>query len=126
MELSRIGSDFFRPDIQVRGLIVEQVYHLELVRNPPRDQTKIQDEYLIAFPSESLVVELSSVALVKLDAGAEFSNLQTASDNTRLYIDLNQGKIGDEDNLNILGFNLRNIFFITNTQRIRLQEVRDL
>ena len=80
--------------------------------------------YSIAFPSESLIIELSSVALVKLDAGAEFSSLQTASDNTRLYIDLNQGQVGDEDNLNILGFNMkRNIFFITNTQRIRLQEV---
>ena len=70
-----------------------------------------------------LCIELTSVALVKLDAGAEFTSLQTSSDNTRLYIDLNQGKVGDEDNLNILGFNLRNIFFITNTQRIRLQEV---
>ena len=40
MELSRIGSDFFRPDIQVRGLVVEQVYHLELGRNPPRDQAR--------------------------------------------------------------------------------------
>ena len=33
MELSRIGSDFLRPDIQVRGLVVEQVYHLELGKN---------------------------------------------------------------------------------------------
>lgn len=128
MELSRIGSDFFRPDIQVRGLVVEQVYHLELGRNPPRDQTSFQDEYLIAFPSESLVIELASVALVKIDAGAEFSSLQTASEAIRLYIDLNQGQVGDEDKLNILGFQLRNIFFITNTQRIRMQEgenVRD-
>ena len=56
MELSRIGSDFFRPDIQVRGLVVEQVYHLELGRSPPRVQTELQDEYLIAFPSESLII----------------------------------------------------------------------
>ena len=44
MELSRIGSDFFRPDIQVRGLVVEQVYHLELGRNPPRDQARTSQE----------------------------------------------------------------------------------
>ena len=56
MELSRIGSDFFRPDIQVRGLVVDQVYHLELGRSPPRIQTELQDEYLIAFPSESLII----------------------------------------------------------------------
>ena len=72
------------------------------------------------------LIELSSVALVKIDAGAEFSSLQTASEAIRLYIDLNQGQVGDEDNLNILGFSLRNIFFITNTQRIRMQEVRKL
>ena len=72
------------------------------------------------------LIELSSVALVKIDAGAEFSSLQTASEAIRLYIDLNQGQVGDEDNLNILGFQLRNIFFITNTQRIRMQEVRKL
>ena len=74
----------------------------------------------------NLLIELSSVALVKIDAGAEFSSLQTASEAIRLYIDLNQGQVGDEDNLNILGFQLRNIFFITNTQRIRMQEVRKL
>ena len=72
------------------------------------------------------LIELSSVALVKIDAGAEFSSLQTASEAIRLYIDLNQGQVGDEDNLNILGFQLRNIFFITNTQRIRMQEVSKL
>ena len=31
-------------------------WFLELGRNPPRDQTTFQDEYLIAFPSESLVI----------------------------------------------------------------------
>ena len=31
-ELSRIGSDLFRPDIQVRELKIEQVYHLELLQ----------------------------------------------------------------------------------------------
>ena len=72
------------------------------------------------------LIELASVALVKIDAGAEFSSLQTASEAIRLYIDLNQGQVGDEDKLNILGFQLRNIFFITNTQRIRMQEVRKL
>ena len=41
------------------------------------------DEYLIAFPAESLRIELHSVALVKLDAGAKFSSMMTSTDNAR-------------------------------------------
>ena len=127
MELSRIGSDFFRPDIQVRGLVVEQVYHLELIRNPPKaENVQPQDEYLIAFPAQSLRIELHSVALVKIDAGAKFSSMLTNTDNARLYIDLNEGLPGDEDSLDINGFQASNIFFITKTQKIRLKEVSSL
>ena len=127
MELSRIGSDFFRPDIQVRGLVVEQVYHLELIRNAPRssvDPHLPKDEYLIAFPAESLRIELHAVALVRLDAGAKFSSLVTNTDNARLYIDLNHGFPGEEDALDIDGFTPGNTFFITKSQKIRLKEVR--
>lgn len=125
MELSRIGSDFFRPDIQVKGLGIQQVYHLELVKHKINPDVDL-DEYLISVPSESLEIELISVALVKLDAGAKFSKLHAASDNVRLYIDLNHGKIDEEENLNIIGFRPRNIFFVTNTKKIRLEEVSSL
>ncbi len=122
MELSRIGSSFFRPDIQVRGLILDQIYHVELLRNPPRSQQQFEDEYLIASPAQSLIIDLSAVALVKVDAAAEFARMQTASQNTRLYIDLNQGKSGDEDDLNVVGFVPGNIFFVTNSRKIPLKE----
>ena len=125
-ELSRIGSDLFRPDIQLRELRIEQVYHLELLQSPPRKVDEFQDEYLIAFPSEALQIKLYAVALVKLDAGAKFSELKAISEDVRLYIDLNQGHLGDEDNLNIRGFMLNHIFFITRNQKIPLHEVRHL
>lgn len=123
-ELSRIGSDLFRPDIQLRELKIEQVYHLELLQSPPRKVDEFQDEYLIAFPSEALEIKLYAVALVKLDAGAKFSELKAISEDVRLYIDLNQGHLGDEDNLNIRGFMLNHICFITRNQKIPLHEVR--
>jgi len=44
--------------------------------------------------------------------------------NFRLYIDLNEGNRGDEDGLNIQGFKTNNIFFITDRQKIRLEEVK--
>ena len=84
---------------------------------------EFQDEYLIAFPSEALQIKLYAVALVKLDAGAKFSELKAISEDVRLYIDLNQGHLGDEDNLNIRGFMLNHIFFITRNQKIPLHEV---
>ena len=104
-------------------MLTEQVYHLELLQSPPRKVDEFQDEYLIAFPSESLEIKLYAVALVKLDAGAKFSELKAISENVRLYIDLNQGHMGDEDNLNIRGFMLNHIFFITRNQKIPLHEV---
>ena len=125
MELSRIGSDFFRPDIQVRGLVIQEVYHLELTKNRPNLKKFQTDEYLIASPSQSLVIELSSVALVKLDAEAKFASLQSGSKNTKLYIDLTHSSQDfHHDNLKILGFPSDNIFFVTKTQKIRLQKVK--
>ena len=105
-------------------LFLEQVYHLELLQSPPRKVDEFQDEYLIAFPSEALQIKLYAVALVKLDAGAKFSELKAISEDVRLYIDLNQGHLGDEDNLNIRGFMLNHIFFITRNQKIPLHEVK--
>ena len=102
------------------------MYHLELLQSPPRKVDEFQDEYLIAFPSEALQIRLYAVALVKLDAGAKFSELKAISEDVRLYIDLNQGHLGDEDNLNIRGFMLNHIFFITRNQKIPLHEVRHL
>jgi hypothetical protein len=40
-----------------------------------------------------------------------------------LYIDLNEGKRGDEDSLNVKGFKTNNIFFITNRLKVPLEEV---
>lgn len=125
MELSRIGSEFFRPDIQVRGLVIDQVYHLELVQKPEtKEANPYPDEYLIAAPLDSLIIDLASVALVKVDAGATFSSLQTSTDSTRLYIDLNGQSKAPKEDLNVLGFRSSHIYFITNRQKIRLQEVR--
>ena len=41
-----------------------------------------------------------------------------------MYIDLNEGKRGDEDSLNVKGFKTNNIFFITNRLKVPLEEVR--
>ena len=96
---------------------------MELVRNAPKASHLPKDEYLIAFPAESLRIELHAVALVRLDAGAKFSSLVTNTDNARLYIDLNHGFPGEEDALDIDGFTPGNTFFITKSQKIRLKEV---
>jgi hypothetical protein len=101
-------------------------------------------DYLHTFPDHNLTISLSGVALVKVDAGASFYSLKTTSSASRfkniivfplqriyktfifyfrLYIDLNQGRRGDEENLNIKGFKSKNIYFITKKERIQLEEV---
>ena len=82
--------------------------------------------------SKNLTVALYAVALVRLDAGAEMGSLSVESDNgrptsTTLYIDLNGGRPGDEDNLDVHGFLNENIYFITKKkQRVQLKSVRIL
>ena len=80
--------------------------------------------------SKNLTVALYAVALVRLDAGAEMGSLTVESDNgrptsTTLYIDLNGGRPGDEDNLDVHGFLNENVYFITKKkQRVQLKSVR--
>ena len=80
--------------------------------------------------SKNLTVALYAVALVRVDAGAEMGSLTVESDNgrpttTTLYIDLNRGKPGDEDNLDVHGFLNENVYFITKKkQRVQLKSVR--
>ena len=80
--------------------------------------------------SKNLTVALYAVALVRLDAGAEMGSLTVESDNgrptsTTLYIDLNGGKPGDEDGLDVHGFLNENVFFITKKkQKVQLKSVR--
>ena len=120
LELSRIGSPFFRPDIQVRGVSVEHVYHLDLNRFAPRSAE--ESDYL-TFPSEDLMISTTAVALIGVERGAKFSNLITNSNNTELYINL-EGARGDEP-VNVVGFNPENIYFVTNTQEVPLEAVRE-
>ena len=51
------------------------------------------------------------------------SNERLHFSSSRLYIDLNEGRRGDEDGLNIRGFKANSIFFITNKVKVPLQEV---
>ena len=120
LELSRIGSSFFRPDIQVRGISVDHVYHIDLDKfSPPQDAAP--EDYL-TIPTEDLVISTKNVALVGVQRGAKFSNLVALSNETELYIDLN-GSDGDEE-VNIHGFSTENIYFVTNTeQEVPLNEV---
>ena len=118
LELSRIGSQYFRPDIQVRGVSVEHVYHLDLDRFVPRNAE--ESDYL-TFPSEDLMISTTSVALIGVERGAKFSNLIANSNKTELYINL-EGAKGDEA-VNVVGFNPQHIYFVTNTQEVPLEAV---
>ncbi len=76
-ELARIGSPYFRPDIQVRGFAAEQVYHLEILRHRRRDNDPFQPdgglmttEYLGHTGDDQILVSLLSVALVRVERGA--------------------------------------------------------
>ncbi len=48
-----------------------------------REVAKKEEEYVTAFPSEELEISLQSVALVKLDAGAQFTSLKTSTKYSR-------------------------------------------
>ena len=52
---------------------------MELLREP----AKSLEEYILAFPSEEMVINLQSVAMVKLDAGAQFTLLTTSTKYSR-------------------------------------------
>ena len=79
---------------------------------------------------QGLTVDLYAVALVRLDSGAEFGTLRVESDNglptsSVLYIDLNRGQPGDENRLNITGFQNENVYFVTKRNlKVRLKKVR--
>ena len=127
-ELTRIGSTFFRPDIRVKSIDAEQIYHLDLVAHKPPQNA---EEYTLKTDAlqSNLTIDLYAVALVKIDAGAKFQTLQVESDNglptsTVLYIDLNKGSPGDEERLNVNGFVTDKIYFITKrNQKIPLKKV---
>jgi len=72
------GNTTLKP-IQTTLSVCPQVYHLELLREVP----KKEEEYVIAFPSEEMEISLQSVALVKLDAGAQFTSLKTSTKYSR-------------------------------------------
>ena len=136
-ELGRIGSNCFRPDIQVTSCFIEHVYHLELLHstsvhkaNGKNDGGKVSkynlvDEYATTFDTKDLDLTVYSVALVKVDAGANFTSLVTSTPESTLYIDLSDGVEVDHAQLDVKGFPTENVYFITRKkQRIPLQEVR--
>ncbi len=59
--------------VQVHGVAVDGVYHLELDRSVASSPTSI---------SSSLHISLLSVALVKVETGADFASLVTANNAT--------------------------------------------
>lgn len=129
-ELTRIGSVHFRPDIQVSSIDVEQVYHLDLVRKRPAAAVDDEGAYtkLRVEHRKDVTIDLYAVKLVKIDSGAKFGSLQVESDNgvpttSVLYIDLNQGQPGDENSLNVTGFQNQNVYFITKkNQKVPLRK----
>lgn len=123
-ELSRIGSNYFRPNIQIRGLSLENVYHADLNRHFTLDRV----EDYIEFPSEDIVISSFAVALIKIERGARFANLIANSNMTKIFIDLkNGGQLKEDDDFNINGFQHDHIYFITNTKEdIPLYEGEDL
>lgn len=136
-ELNRIGSEFFRPDIQVSSCFIEHVYHLDILRNPKpgkernvhAEQGRLKSnsikEYAPTIGSKRLDLTVYSVALVKVHAGANFTSLVTSSPQTHLYIDISNGVESNGSNLDAKGFLKENVYFITTKkQKIPLEEVR--
>ena len=60
--------------------LLQQIYHLELLRDQPKDSV---DEFISSFPNDELHIQLVSVAVVKIDAGATFTTLATATKHAR-------------------------------------------
>ena len=120
-ELSRIGSEYFRPDIQVSSCFIEHVYHLELLRGTDARKRNAKsskfkglqdnsiDEYVSAFDTKGLELTVFSVALVKVAVGANFTSLVTSTPESTLYIDINEEIDGDNDQLDVKGFLKQNI-----------------
>ena len=135
-ELNRIGSKYFRPDIQVSSCFIEHVYHLDILRSgninskqieiEHDDQTNMIDEYAPPhFKSYGLDLTVYSVALVKVDSGANLTSLVTSTPETILYIDISNEKYTDESHFDAKGFQKRKIFFITAKDlKVPLKEVR--
>ncbi len=94
---------------QVRGFAAEQVYHLELLRHRPsmngnlllhdsKDSGGLQTappgsgEYLGVEGDDAVLVSALSVSIVRVERGARFGALVTASNATELYVDLTVDK----------------------------------
>ena len=77
--LGVVGARIHVIEFQKRGL--PHVHMLIWIH--PSDVPKKEEEYVIAFPSEELEISLQSVALVKLDAGAQFTSLKTSTKYSR-------------------------------------------
>jgi len=137
-ELNRIGSEFFRPDIQVSSCFIEHVYHLDILRSPNAmiegnkheeqigSKPNMIKEYMPpTFGEKNLDLTVYSVALVKVHADANFTSLVTSTQETNLYIDITDGVENNGPNLDTKGFLKENVFFITRKeQKIPLEEVR--
>ena len=139
-ELSRIGSRFFRPDIQIRGLTFNNIYHLDLTDDPdddPAAEKEAEEAGLVQFPTSEMLLSATAVALIRVERGARFTSLISASNATRLFIDLTAGKGGgngagaarngvpNESDFNVRGFSRENTFFLTGAEkRVPLEKVR--
>ena len=136
-ELHTLGSNYFRPDIQVSSCFVEHVYHLELLRDNSDEirqgkHIKVSgiSKFDIAegrypyFKDTKLDLTVYSVALVKVHAGANFTSLVTSTPESILYIDLTDDMKKDDVHLDAKGFHKENVYFITRRQqKIPLEQV---
>ena len=136
-ELYRIGSDYFRPDIQVSSCFIEHVYHLELLpgTNLLLENNKIKErgsskldpvqEYTPSLINAKIDLTVYSVALVKVHAATNFTSLVTSTPESTLYIDISDGMGNHGTNLDAKGFLKENIYFIDRKKlKIPLKEVR--
>ena len=80
-----------------------------------------EDDYL-AVPDDRMELLAQSVALVRIERGADFSKLVSFSNSTSLYIDLKDGAANEEE-FSVQGFNPKRVFFITLSKEVPLNEV---
>ena len=90
-----------------------------------RSKYSLIGEYASSMDSKHLDLTVYSVALVKVDAGANFTSLVTSTPESTLYIDLSNAVDGQGTQVDTKGFLKENVYFITRMNgRIPLEEVR--
>ena len=81
-----------------------------------------EDQDYLAVPDDRMELLAQSVALVRVDRGADFTKLVSFSNSTSLYIDLTDAS-GAEEEFSVQGFSPKRVFFITLSKEVPLAVV---